>query len=81
VAKSEVYLLDATVLIAVATPEHSLNARRRMVPHGTPICDLSHNPGCPDMLPPARQCGGNDGLRETPAGIHYRAPCASILAR
>jgi hypothetical protein len=54
--KNKVYLLDANVLIALATPEHSLNARAAewfLKGHRFATCPFS----------PARRRRGDGGIR------------------
>ncbi len=80
--KSRVHLLDANVLIALATPEHSLNARAAAwFRKGPPVCDLPHHAGRPHPFPPSgrRRCDGEIG--KAPAGAHFLFDPARILAR
>ena len=79
--KSKVYLLDSNVLIALATPEHSLNARAAAwFLKGLPVCNMPHHGGRTFPFPPAHRCGGDGGIRKVPARVHCLSPAARVLA-
>jgi len=63
--KSNVYLLDANVLIALATPEHSLNARAAAwFRKGRRFATCPITQGALFRFPPARRRGGDGGIRK-----------------
>jgi predicted nucleic acid-binding protein len=75
--KSKVYLLDSNVLIALATPEHSLNARAAawfLKGHRFATCPITQG-----ALFRFHLRAGVEATAES-APIHFLPPAARILA-
>jgi hypothetical protein len=56
--KSKVYRLDSNVLIALATPEHSLTSRAAawFLGGGAPVCNMPYHARRAFPVPLARRC-------------------------